>query len=506
MKIFKALFILIPIIVAALVMNSCHKEQFSTKGALSFSTDTLTFDTVFTTLGSTTKYFKVRNTQSKSLNVSSIKLMQLEGTQFRINVDGISGTEFKNVDIPAHDSIYVFVEVTINPNSANNPFVIFDQVQFVTNGVTQNVVLEAMGQNAYYHFSEHITNATPPWQSDKPHIIVNRNGGLPILAIDTGVTFNIPAKCQIYMGPNAVITVDGTLNAHGGDWGDSIVFQYIRHDYQNKPGQWLGITYSRIGKIDMDHVVIDQSTFGISDEYVLDLIAKSQITTSDLRNYGSDPNIPKVTLDKCIIRNCSSSALTAIRTKLVATNCLMHTSGGNMIVCAAGGTYDITNCTFANIYNQYTSHQNPSLLISEQIAYIDNQFVLGPYPTVANIFNTAITGNLNNEVAVVSPSNAVTASFQYCNLSMDKDTFHVIQSADNGCKFNFNPSAYTFFVDVQSNNYMPDSTISPLTDSGSAALQPNPSVDLFDQPRSTSPSPNNGTPPFHSIGAIEWHQ
>ena len=502
MKIVKSLFVIIPILIAALIMNGCHKEQFATKGALSFSQDTLTFDTVFTTLGSTTRFFKVRNPQSKALLVSDLKLMQLEGTQFRINVDGVSGTDFKNIDIPAHDSIYVFVEVTINPNNSNNPFVIFDQVQFVTNGVTQHVTLEAMGQNAYYHFSEHITASTPPWLSDKPHIIVNRNGGLPFVAIDSGVTFNIPSGCQIYMGPNALITVDGTLNAIGNGANDSIVFQYIRHDYQNKPGQWLGITYSRVAHINMSHVVIDQSTFGVSDEFILDLIASAQITTSDLRNYGSDPNIPEVNLDKCIIRNCSSSAMTAIRTKLVLTNCLMHSSGGNMIICGVGGSYDITNCTFANIYNQSTNHQNASLLLTDQIFYIDQQTQVGPFATTVNVNNTAIIGSLSNEVYVSRSPSLVNAKFQYCNLTMETDSFHAIQTADMGCILNRNPSMYTYFQDPPHNDYMPDSTTSPLTNMDSVELErplPYPSKDLFDFQRSAGPNGN------HSVGAIEWH-
>jgi hypothetical protein len=92
----------IPLALGLLMMDGCHKEQFSTKGALSFSTDTLTFDTVFTTLGSTTQSFLIHNTQSKSLNISDIKLMQLAGTQFRIAIPpNAPGNEFKNIDIPA---------------------------------------------------------------------------------------------------------------------------------------------------------------------------------------------------------------------------------------------------------------------------------------------------------------------------------------------------------------------------------------------------------------------
>ncbi len=488
MKIAKALIVIIPILLATLLMNSCHKEEFSKTGALSFSTDTLTFDTVFTTLGSTTRYLKVRNTQSKSLLVSDIKLMQLQGNQFRINVDGVSGTEFKDVDIPAHDSIYIFVEVTVNPNNLNNPFVILDQIQFTTNGATQNVILEAMGQNAYYHFSDSVvSNVT--WPNDKPHIIVNKNGGLPILEIKPGATLNLQPHTQIYMGPNAVITVDGTLNAHGNSWSDSIVFQYIRRDYQNAPGQWLGITYSRDAVISMDHVIVDQSTFGISDEYVLDVIANAQITTSDIRNYGSN-GIPTVTLDKCIIRNCSSSALTALRTNLTATNCLMHSSGGNMVVLALGGTYNLNNCTMANVYNQYTNHQNPTLTVVDHLYYLDGTTPLGPYATTATINNSVVAGSQDNELFLTTPPSLLNVHFSYCNLTANVDTFHLVQALDDSCVFNSRIN--TLFYNEQYNDYRPDSSYSPLREKGNPLTQrPD---DLYDFSRGSR----------HSVGAIEW--
>lgn len=469
-------------------MNSCHKEQFSKTGALSLSTDTLTFDTVFTTLGSTTRYFKVRNTQSKSLLVSDIKLMQLQGNQFRINVDGVSGTEFKDVDIPAHDSIYVFVEVTVNPNDLNNPFVILDQIQFTTNGTTQHVVLEAMGQNAYYHFSDSVvSNVT--WPNDKPHIIVNKNGGLPILEIKPGATLNLQPRTQIYMGPNAVITVDGNLAAHGNSWSDSIVFQYIRRDYQNAPGQWLGITYSRGASINMDHVIVDQSTFGVSDEYVLDLLASAQITTSDLRNYSGGPT-PTVTLDKCIIRNCSSNALTALQTNLTATNCLLHSSGGQMVVLGMGGSYTLNNCTMANVYNLYTNHQNPTLTLIDRAPYLSTNTVVGPYATTINISNSAVVGSQDNELAYTPAPSMLNAHFSYCNLTTNVDTFHLLQAADDSCVYNSRTNR--LFYNEQYGDYRPDSTDSPLYNKGNPATQrPD---DLYDRSRS----------PKHSVGAIEW--
>ena len=493
----KPFLLLLPLLAGLCMMNSCHKEQFSTRGALSFSTDTLTFDTVFTTLGSTTKYFLIRNTQNKSLNVSDIKLMQLAGTQFRINVDGSPGTEFKNIDVPAHDSLYVFVEVTINPNNLNNPFIVFDQVQFITNGVTQKVVLEAMGQNAYYHFSEHIkTNVT--WPNDKPHIIVNKNGGLPILAIDTTGTLNIPGGCQIYMGPGAVMTVDGILNTTATSWSDSIVFQYIRTDYPNQPGQWLGITYSRIATVNMSHTIIDQSTFGLSDEYVLDLVAQSQITTSNLNTYSSNP-IPSVTLDKVIIRNASSTAMSAIRTNLTATNCLFFSCSQSLVQLGMGGTYNINNCTLSNGYSPYTSSQSPILSIIDAVSYLNVGPVIGPFATTANINNTIVAGAVlqnGNDLGfgLIQPSSDV-IRFKNCLLTESIDTLLVYQptAISDSCFCIGDPQAQQpqVFSYPYYNNYMPDSASMVLN----RAVNYSPK-DLFDFSR-------NGS--YHGLGAIEWH-
>ena len=135
--------------------------------SLSFSTDTLTFDTVFTTLGSTTQYFKVFNHSKQPLTINSIQLQQLQGTQYRMNVDGTPGTSFTNIQIPGRDSIYVFVEVTVNPNSTTTPFVIIDNVDFTVGNKTQTVFLQAFGQNAHFHYGDWIhTGQTQTWNND----------------------------------------------------------------------------------------------------------------------------------------------------------------------------------------------------------------------------------------------------------------------------------------------------------------------------------------------------
>ena len=138
------------------LFNQCRKEHLIThnNAKLSFSTDTLLFDTLFTTIGSTTKYFKIYNPNNGKINITSIHLAQGTNSPFRINVNGDAGVLFENTELEENDSLFIFVEVTIDPNNTNNPLIIEDSIIFLTNGNLQKVVLNAWGQDAYFHVNE----------------------------------------------------------------------------------------------------------------------------------------------------------------------------------------------------------------------------------------------------------------------------------------------------------------------------------------------------------------
>ena len=75
---------------------SCKKENPISNDPslkLSFSTDTLLFDTVFTSLGSTTHHLMIYNKHDDDLKISSIRLLGGEDSPYRLNLDGESGTE-----------------------------------------------------------------------------------------------------------------------------------------------------------------------------------------------------------------------------------------------------------------------------------------------------------------------------------------------------------------------------------------------------------------------------
>ena len=468
------------VIAFAFSLSNCNKDQFTKTGVLAFSNDTLTFDTVFTSMGSTTRYFKIKNQDSKSVNIASIKLAGLSGNQYRMNVDGVAGREFKNVPISGKDSLYVFVEVTVDPNNSNNPFVLTDEVQFLTNGVMQKVVLQAMGQNAYYHIGERYssTHLPPnPWPNDKPHIIL-RGDSFPGLEVKSGITLNIQQGTKIFMGANALISVDGTLNVNGSGT-DSVVFRGIRLEsfYNDKPGQWFGIIYGRTATIIMTKTIINESYFGLSDEHVLNVLVGQRITTSNIATY-TNSLLPVVTLNKTIIKNSSSTALTLLGTTAHVTNSLFHTAGSNMVLVGVGGSYNFVNCTLGNGYGRYVDHKNASLVVTNQIINLDNSPVVLDFSNNPTFINTLIYGTQENEIVSVNTTGVKPVNFQNCLIKMNIDSFllKVADTTGKFCLFNKEPK----FISGYGGNYQPD-TISPVINMGTSIGTP--LDDLFERSR-----------------------
>ena len=139
-------------IVLLIFTYSCKKEQIPTDGSatLQFSNDTIIFDTIFSSVGSVTKQLMVYNNNDYDIT-TNIRLGGNSAGNFRMNVDGESGNNIQNVTIAANDSIFIFLEVTIDPNNANTPYIVSNSIIFTTGNKTQDVDLIAYGQDAYFH-------------------------------------------------------------------------------------------------------------------------------------------------------------------------------------------------------------------------------------------------------------------------------------------------------------------------------------------------------------------
>src|SRR6218665_2626579 len=102
---------ILPVAVVGLLVfvSSCNKDKvLTTGGKIDFSVDTLMFDTVFTAQGSATRSVKIYNQQKEKLKLTSIRLRKGAQSAYRLNVNGIAGTEIKDIELAGNDSIWVF--------------------------------------------------------------------------------------------------------------------------------------------------------------------------------------------------------------------------------------------------------------------------------------------------------------------------------------------------------------------------------------------------------------
>lgn len=477
-----------------LLLSNCRKELSA--GKLGFSTDTLTFDTVFTSIGSTTQYFKVYNSGRTSITISKIQLLHLEGNQFTINVDAVNGSTFTNVVVPARDSIYVFVQVTVNPNSTATPFVIMDEVQFNYNSNVQKVVLQAWGQNAHFHYNEELGannhDTTVTWLNDLPHVII---GGEQV---DCGSSLTISPGCHVYMGGAAAMYIFGSLTATASKWSDSIVFRGYRLEpyYDQLPGQWFGIVFLRdstggpcSGVGQFNHCIIDESSYGI--------YSGAGISTN-LATYAGAPQCI-VNINHTIVSNSQYNAVYGFNTIINAVNSLFYVGGGNLVELGLGGNYSFNFCTIYNIGSPFISHQMQTLLLSN---FVSSNNVTYPAQLNASFSNCVIYGNLMNEISFNNYSNSPTAQFNSaftdCCLKTSSDTLAMYSLIDLNNLVNTDPG----FEAPASGNFTPADSAgftSPIIDYDNLVVFQDHN-DLYDNPRPvTLIHPN--TP--YDIGAVE---
>ena len=219
----RALFFAFIALICAAAVQSCISDDFNESSAvrLRFSTDTVAFDTVFTDLGTPTARLKVFNTDKKSINISSIRFKNSD-SNFSMNVDGVSGRDFHDVEIRGGDSIFIFIECFIPETQTAKPFLIEDKLEFITNGTEQSVVVEAYGQNVTRLRNTRISSDVT-FTADRPYVVFDS------LTVERGATLTIQPGAQILFHDKAAMVVEGTLKAVGAP-GKMIDFRGDRLD------------------------------------------------------------------------------------------------------------------------------------------------------------------------------------------------------------------------------------------------------------------------------------
>jgi len=374
---------------------SCKKTKvLTTGGEVSFSIDTLLFDTVFTAQGSATRSLKIYNKQKDDITVSSIRLKNGDKSAYRLNVNGISGTEIKDVDIAGNDSAWVFAAVTIDPTDENKPFVVDDNLIVTLNGKDFSIPVMAYGQNAYY--IKDSTLQTQTWKTDKPYVIVNN------ALVDEGQTLKIPAGCRVYVHQDSRLFVLGTLKIQGTQT-DSVVFQGDRLDplvwigeYADVPGQWGGLYFFE----ESHDNVIDYAIFkngGAPTKLVVNDTPRAvQGATIQLNTADPAVSTPTLKITNSVIRSSLGYGIVAYNSFLDMENCKITECGAENVCIFQGGRYHIYDCTIATYGGTYLDHsKNISLAVLNYLPISETTYISNDL--TADIKNCIVYGGLETE-------------------------------------------------------------------------------------------------------------
>lgn len=323
------------LLILSALMACEDDDSFSSSSGLhlTFETDTLKMDTMFSRSASPTYGFWVYNNNSKGLRISSVRLSKGNQTGLRVNVDGsyldnTNGSQVNNLEIRSKDSLLVFVELTPSDTRHLNPQLVDDDLMFtLESGIVQKVNLRAWAWDA-----ERWDHLTLPHDttivSERPIIVFGS------LTIPDGVTLTL-RHTSLYFHDQAGIDVHGTLITDSclmrGDRLDKM-FSYLPYDRVS--GQWGGIRFYETSKGN----VLSDTEIRNTGEYAI-LCDSAAFDANDLR----------LDLQRCIIHNGEGAGIACHNTNIRMQACQITNMGGDC-VAIEGGQVIIHRCTIAQFY------------------------------------------------------------------------------------------------------------------------------------------------------------
>lgn len=320
------------VVLSALSLSACRQDRFEPNANvdLRFETDTLLFDTVFVTAGSITKRFKVYNPTNRNISIDEVYLAGRRFTgnsPYRININGIPTNDQGGVELPAGDSLYIFVEVTIDPNSSATPFIVTDSVIFRSGNRTGKVLLAAYGQNAVFYNGE-VLPCNTVWTADKPIVVYNS------VLVDSACRLTILPGAKIYFNKNSTLFVLGSLRVLGLPQ-DPVIFRGDRLDpfYRDLAGAWNGI-----------HFLVGSTNNEIRSAEMYN--GNIGIRVDSLPADGS--MAPNLILNRVRIDNFAVVGLLGFTARIEAYNTLISNCGLYNFLGDFGGEYTFRHATLVN--------------------------------------------------------------------------------------------------------------------------------------------------------------
>jgi hypothetical protein len=392
---------------AAFVLSFCEKpDDFESLGDLAFSTDTVKFDTLFTQVQSPTRRLTIYNRISRGLEVSEISLAKGAASVFEMIINGDTRQLQTNVRINPRDSILAFIKLKaeVEKNTDYFDFLVFR----FKNGKEQRVTLYAHVLDAYFFRDTVLTEAITTLPNDKPIVIDG------YIYVSPGTTLNIMPGAELYFSSTtdfdragnrymrSMMIIDGNLQAIGTA-SRPVLFTNFRlgkgyrdKSYQDEPGQWNGLIFTKLSQGSrLSNVILQNGSVGIRCDSV-------SLTAE-----------PKLTIENTVIKNMANFCLlglgfdsTRVRAappSVVAINVLAYNAGQNVVGLFGGGKYIFSNCTFSSFSNFQARSRSAVLGWTNYLRDANNR-IIGRYPSDITVQNCILWGSREDEfIADLAP-------------------------------------------------------------------------------------------------------
>ena len=416
------------IIFTGLYFGSCREDfEFTpTVGTLEFSKDTVFLDTIFTNIGSSTYTLKVYNRSGRDILIPEIGLEEGMDSNYRLNVDGAAGQTFEDIPLLAKDSLFIFVETTVDiTGTGENEFLYTDTIRFGQPEDYQEVELVTLVRDAIFLYPRTLSDGTKEtlllglddegnelriegflleeeelqFTNEKPYVIYGYAavGEGKTLTIDAGSRIHFHKDSGILVGTGGSLQVQGALSSDRELLENEVIFEgdRLEPEFSDVAGQW-GTIWLASGSVDnsIEYLTIKNATVGLLVE--------------------GDSMLENVTLALSNVQIHNSILVNAwLRNAYVQVeNTVFGSAGNSSLYCNLGGDYSFKHCTIANYWNS-GFRDSPALLIDDSVTTGADQFRSESLRN-ATFANCIIDGNRDLELLF---SNQGDGDFKYSFLN-----------------------------------------------------------------------------------------
>ncbi|WP_417351246.1 hypothetical protein [Flavobacterium alkalisoli] len=395
-------FLLLVFGIFAVSLTSCRNDfEFEPNpGGLEFSKDTVYLDTVFTNIGSSTYTLKVYNRSDKDIKIPTLQLGQGNDSKYRMMVDGMPGRVFNDVELLAKDSMFIFIETTIDYTeftNNENTFLYTDHIEFhSTQSAPQKVELVTLVQDAIFLFPQRndegqyesipISEVDDTqiygfnldetengneliWTNAKPYVVYGYG------AVPPGKTLTVNPGARVHFHANSGLIVRNGATMNIGSPSDpateanQVVFEgdRLEPDFADIPGQWGAIWLQEGSTSNFNNAIIKNNTVGILME-------------------GNNGTAQALSLRNVQLYNSTNVGLLSRNGTIYGENVVINMAGQASFAATLGGFYNFKHCTFANYFNSFNQvpvlisdyqETEDAILVNNLTATFDNCILYG---------------------------------------------------------------------------------------------------------------------------------